>query len=222
MNRGRMADVRLVAACRNRPKFLDFRKEILHLVPPPVHLPIVIPRHLAVALRWYHRHGTSWRLSTLPGRPVGVQRPVLEEEQNARDGQARPRPPLSCSSNPRGNGQCPVSRSPLAPDAFRCAWTIVPSANAHSKSGSSDNASETRWKTPLLARRRNRWKTPFHFPNRAGRSRHGHPVRTRRKTPSTKRRLSLAATPRSLFFPPTGAPCAPAPRPLKPSCRHSW
>ena len=69
--------------------------------------------------------------------------PVLEEEQTARDGQERPRPPLSCSSNPRRNSQCPVSRSPLATDAFRGARTIAPSANAHSKSGSYDNASET-------------------------------------------------------------------------------
>ena len=111
----------------------------------------------------------------LPGRPVRVQRPVPnqspeletlkqirqcrrdcgpvpEEEQSAQDGQARP--PLSCPSKPRRSGQCPVSRSPLAPDAFRGARTIAPSIKTYSKSGSSDNAPETRWKTPLLARRR--------------------------------------------------------------------
>ena len=109
--------------------------------------------------------------------------PRSEEEQSAQDGQARPRPPLSCPSKPRGNGQCPVSRSPLAPDAFRGARTIVPSANARFESRDH----------------------PTTHRKRAERSRHGHPVRTRRKTPSTNRRLSLAVTPRSLFFPPTGA-----------------
>ena len=92
----------------------------------------------------------------LPGRPVRVQRPVPnqspeletlkqirqcrrdcgpvpEEEQSAQDGQARP--PLSCPSKPRRSGQCPVSRSPLAPDAFRGARTIAPSIKTYFEVG---------------------------------------------------------------------------------------
>ena len=135
---------------------------------PFAHLPVAVPRHRAVPLRWHHRHGTS-RLSTSPagqsasnalspirapnsrppsssgiaGATAGAPRKRNKAHEMARS--VRDRHCLA-RQTPAGAAQCPVSRSPLAPDAFRCAWTTVPSANAHSKSGSSDNASETRRK----------------------------------------------------------------------------
>ena len=45
---------------------------------------------------------------------------------------------------------------PLAPDAFWCAWTTVPSTNTHSRSNSSENVLKTRSKTPESVQRRNR------------------------------------------------------------------
>ena len=132
-----MARAGLVAACRNRPELPGFRKEIPDPVTPFAHLPVAVPRHQTGPPRWHHRHGTSRRPAFPPPRqarrrpaprPQSEPRtrdpradpacrrdrgPAPEEEQTAQDGQARPRPPLSCPSNPRRSGQCPVSRSPL-------------------------------------------------------------------------------------------------------------
>ena len=78
---------------------------------------------------------------------------------------------------------------------------MVASMRAYSKSGSADNSSNSRSKTPFFAHRRKRWKTLFQLPNAGGRSRHGDPARTRHKTASKNRRLSAAVTPRSVALP---------------------
>ena len=131
-----MADVRLVISCRNRPELPGFRKEIPDPVTPFAHLPVAVPRHQTVPPRWHHRHGTSRRPASPPARQAS-RRPALrpqseprtrdpradpacrrdrgpapEEEQNAQDGEARPRPPLSCPSNPRGSAANAPFRGP--------------------------------------------------------------------------------------------------------------
>ena len=101
MNRGRIAHVSLVAACRNRPELPGFRQEILNLMTPFAHLPVVIPRHLAVPLRWYHRHGTSRRPASPPPRQASPrQTPCPQSEPRTRDPQAGP----ACR---RGRGPAP-------------------------------------------------------------------------------------------------------------------
>ena len=59
----------------------------------------------------------------------------------------------------------------------------------------------TRSKMPENARRLNRLNTLLHLPKRAGRSRHGDPVRIRQSTSSRKWRLSAAVTPGSVALP---------------------
>jgi hypothetical protein len=73
---------------------------------------------------------------------------------------------------------------PLAP--VRCWWTrtIVPSIMAYSKSGSPDNRSKRRSKTPFTAHRRKRRKFEFQLPKLSGKSRHGAPVAAIHKTAS--------------------------------------
>src|SRR5882672_11593195 len=78
----------------------------------------------------------------------------------------------------------------LAPAACWWARTMVESTIRYSKSGSSDIASKIRRQTPFSLHRLKRRKTLFHSPNASGRSRHGEPVRTIHKTPSTNIRLS--------------------------------
>ena len=71
----------------------------------------------------------------------------------------------------------------------------------YSRSGSSDTASNSRWKTSALTQSRNRLNTVFHLPKKVGRSRHGLPVRTIYSTASTKRRLSAPLRPGSVGLP---------------------
>jgi hypothetical protein len=78
---------------------------------------------------------------------------------------------------------------------------MVPSISAYSKSGTSEMCSNIRSNTPARAQRRNRWKTLFHLPNAAGRSRQGDPVRTRHSTASRNSRLSLPVAPGSDALP---------------------
>jgi len=78
---------------------------------------------------------------------------------------------------------------------------MVPSIRAYSKSGTSDRHAKTRSNTSRFTQRRNRWKTPFQWPNSPGRSRHGAPVRTRHSTASKNSRLSLAVAPGSDTLP---------------------
>ena len=70
----------------------------------------------------------------------------------------------------------------------------------HSRSGSW-RASKTRFHTPFLAHRSNRFQTEPQGPNRSGRSRHGAPVLPIQRTALMKRRLSLAVTPGSPGWP---------------------
>jgi hypothetical protein len=90
---------------------------------------------------------------------------------------------------------------PLAPAP--CWWTrtIVPSIMAYSKSGSPDNCSNKRSKTPFTAHLRNRRKLEFQLPKLAGKSRHGAPVPASHKTASRNLRLSAAERPLSPTLP---------------------
>ncbi len=62
---------------------------------------------------------------------------------------------------------------------------------AYSMSGSSEQALKSRTKTSALTQSRYRLKTVFQLPKKAGRSRHGLPVRTTHSPASMNRRLSL-------------------------------
>ena len=94
-----------------------------------------------------------------------------------------------------------IESPPFAPVACRWTFTIVPSMSAYSKSGSWDKARKSLSNTPLSAHRRKRFQMENHFPKQSGRSRHGAPVRTTHKTPSTKRRLSSPGRPGSPLLP---------------------
>src|SRR3954467_9462083 len=78
-----------------------------------------------------------------------------------------------------------LARSPpFAPWPWRWTLTMVASTKAYSMSGSSEQASKSRTKTSALTQPRYRVKTLFHLPKKAGRSRHGLPVRTIQSTAS--------------------------------------
>src|SRR5215211_6159878 len=95
-----------------------------------------------------------------------------------------------------------LARSPpFAPCPWRWTLTMVASTKAYSRSGSSEQASNSRWKTPAFTQSRKRVKTLFQFPNEGGRSRQGLPVRTIHKTASTNRRLFLPLRPGSPGLP---------------------
>jgi curved DNA-binding protein CbpA len=88
-----------------------------------------------------------------------------------------------------------IASPPFAPQECWWARTMVESTIKYSKSGSSDSASKMRRQTPFSLHRLKRRKTLFHSPNASGRSRHGEPVRTIHKTPSTNIRLSRPVEP---------------------------
>src|SRR5687767_6716341 len=90
---------------------------------------------------------------------------------------------------------------PFEPCPWRCTLTMVASTMAYSISGSSEHASKRRMKTSALTQSRYRLKTVFQFPKKAGRSRHGLPVRTIHRIASTKRRLSPPLRPGSVGLP---------------------
>jgi hypothetical protein len=71
---------------------------------------------------------------------------------------------------------------------------------AYSMSGSSETASNSRFQTSAFAQSRKR-VTLFQWPNAAGRSRQGLPVRAIHNTASTKSRLFLPLRPGSPGFP---------------------
>src|SRR5690606_14706278 len=90
---------------------------------------------------------------------------------------------------------------PFAPCPWRWTLTMVASTMAYSMSGASEQASKSRRKTSALTQSRYRLKTVFQLPKKAGRSRHGLPVRTIQSTASTKRRLSFPLRPGSVGLP---------------------
>ncbi len=93
-----------------------------------------------------------------------------------------------------------------APAECWCARTMVESMNSCSRSASPDSAVATRSQMPFSRQREKRTKVRCQCPSSSGRSRHGLPVRMIHSTASTKRRLSLAVTPRSLALP--GSSCS--------------
>src|SRR3954449_9306433 len=95
-----------------------------------------------------------------------------------------------------------LARSPpFAPCPWRWTLTMVASTMAYSISGSSEAASKSRLKTSAFTQSRKRLKTVFQWPNVAGKSRQGLPVRAIHNTASTKRRLSAPLRPGSDGFP---------------------
>src|SRR5690349_1218092 len=90
---------------------------------------------------------------------------------------------------------------PFAPCPWRWTLTMVASTIAYSRSGSSEQASNSRCQTSAFTQSRKRVKTLFQFPNEGGKSRHGLPVRTIHSTASTNRRLSLPLRPGSPGLP---------------------
>lgn len=67
----------LVVPRRDRPELLDFREQVLHRVPPAIHVPVMFPWLRPVPPRRGHRPGTP--SLQLPDQPVGVERPVADE-----------------------------------------------------------------------------------------------------------------------------------------------
>ena len=90
---------------------------------------------------------------------------------------------------------------PFAPWPWRWTLTMVASTMAYSMSGCSEQASKSRMKTSALTQLRYRVKTLFHLPKKAGRSRHGLPVRTTQSTASTNSRLLSPLRPGSVGLP---------------------
>src|SRR4051812_49674163 len=72
---------------------------------------------------------------------------------------------------------------------------------AYSMSGSSEAASNSRFQTSAFTQSRKRVYTLLQWPNEAGRSRQGLPVRAIHKTASTNTRLSLPLRPGSPGLP---------------------
>src|SRR5438105_5543207 len=70
-----------------------------------------------------------------------------------------------------------VLRPPFAPCPWRWTLTMVASTMAYSMSGSSETASNSCFQISALTQSRKRVKTLFQWPNEAGRSRQGLPVR---------------------------------------------
>ena len=94
-----------------------------------------------------------------------------------------------------------ASLPPVAPAAWKCAFTWLPSIISHSKSGSSTSTANSLSQTPLLRQRMKRRCVLLQPPNSGGRSRQGAPVRKIHNTALTKRRLSLAVPPQSPGLP---------------------
>ena len=82
MNPRREAPVRPVAARRDRPELPGLREEVLHRVPPAVHVPVMLPYRRPVPPRRDHRlRAPSLQVLKEPvraGRPVADQRPERE------------------------------------------------------------------------------------------------------------------------------------------------
>src|SRR5215210_4624987 len=95
----------------------------------------------------------------------------------------------------------PFAPCPWRWTLWRWTLTMVASTMAYSISGSSEAASNSRLKTSALTQSRYRLKTVFQWPNSAGRSRQGLPVRAIHNTASTNRRLSAPLRPGSDCFP---------------------
>ena len=94
-----------------------------------------------------------------------------------------------------------VVAPPLAPAAWGCARTTVPSTKCNSQSpwpaasASACRAARRRSQIPACCHRRYRLSTVFHGPHRSGRSRHGTPVVSRHRMPWRIRRWSWCGRP---------------------------
>ena len=105
----KLASVRVVPR-RHRPELLDFGEEILDLVPPPVHLPVMLPGFRPVPPRRDHRHRAA-SLHILE-QPVRVERPVPDEGPEREIlGQAAPAPPRGRGPGREGSRSGPGIRA---------------------------------------------------------------------------------------------------------------
>src|SRR5690349_19873994 len=222
MDGGGVAGVGLVVAGGDGPELFQLGEGVLDEVAPAVHVPVQAEAGLAVRLGRDHR-GRATVVEVRP-EPVGVEGLVAEQgaEDDALDQRlhADAVVPLAGQQDEAhqvaervdqgddlGGQPAPgaadglVFGPPLAPLAFWCTETMVPSIRAYSKSGSSDTRPKRRSKTPALTQRRKRWNTLFQLPNPLVKSRQGDPVRTRHSTASRNSRLSLPVAPGSVALP---------------------
>ncbi len=90
IDRRRETCIGLVIPRRDRAELLDFRKEILNLMPPAVHIAVVIPNLPPILFRGNHRLGAA--LLKLLEQLVRVERPVgyQSPEGQALDNLRRP------------------------------------------------------------------------------------------------------------------------------------
>src|SRR5450759_2706886 len=223
MNKSKEVAGCLLVPGRDPPVLLDQVDEPLDLLAFLVPMLVIITRHLPVLLR--RDHGLGIRPLRRPHDRIAIVRLVedvrirlmpLDQRLGLRNVGLLARcqdeldrvaqgvdedVDLGAESAPR-TAQRLIVVYPLfsAPAACWCARTTVLSMIIHSRSGSW-SASKTRFHTPFLAHRSNRFQTEPHGPNRSGRSRHGAPVLPIQRTALMKRRLSLAVTPGSPGWP---------------------
>ena len=175
MNPRHEALVGLVVPGPDRPELLDSREEVLDLVPPTVHLPVVLAGYLPVPRRGNYRCRAA--LVQIPEQTVRIERPVADDDLE--------RWVLRKLRHP-----CEVMRL-----AGKDHETDEAAKRIRDRDDLARQASPG---TAESARRRNRLNTLFQLPKCAGRSRHGNPVRHRHSTASRNRLLSAAVTPGSV------------------------
>ena len=224
------ARVGLVVAGGEAAEFLEALETVLDEVAPLIH--VLVVRDRGFAARHGGNDGESSAIAQFGAQGIVVESHVGEEraEGNIFDQWRNPDAVVTLARQQDKTDQIAeriderddlcrqsaarladglILRPPFAPVPCRWTFTMVPSMSAYSKSGSPDKVTNIRSKTPLSAHRRKRFHTENQFPNGAGRSRQGEPVRAIHKTPSTNMRLSSPERPGSPSLPATsGAICA--------------
>ena len=222
IDHGSVALVSFLIAGGDAPECFELAEEVFHEVSPAVGVEVAVDLLLPVRFGRDYRYRAS--CVEFSSQPVGVERlvskepiefDILDERFNSNEIVALARQEnetnqvsqcidqrddLCGQSAARTSDRLTMS-PPLAP--VPCWWTrtIVPSIMAYSKSGSPDNCSNKRSKTPFTAHLRNRRKLEFQLPKVAGKSRHGAPVPASHKTASRNLRLSAAERPLSPTLP---------------------
>ena len=214
--------VGLVVARSNPPKRFELTKEVFNQMAPAIDMKVAGDRVLAVGFGGNDRNSAT--LIQFDPQPIDIKGFVGEQSGEIKSADQRHHPDAVMALPGQQNKAHQIAQgidqghdlggraaaraadglslsSPFAP--VPCWWTrtMVPSMIAYSKSGSPDKAAKILSKTPAKAQRRKRTNVEFHFPNAAGRSRQGDPVRAIHSTASRKRRLSSPERPGSPTFP---------------------
>ena len=190
-------------------------------MPPPIHLPVVVPGLLPVLPRRNHRlRATPVKFTD---RPVGVERPVPDHRPEGKalqklrhngkvvrlagqDHEAHRLAGCVRDCDDLAGQTAPGSADSLTPGSpWRAGGLPVRlddgAVDGHiPRSNLSDKALKTPSKIPDSAQRRNLLYTLFHLPNLSGRSRQGAPTRFRQSTTAGKSLLSFAVPPGSVFL----------------------